>query len=197
VAQAAVSLDSLYSYARYLEQSIVFGMRDQALQRQMEAELRWKVQPLSKTDIQGMSQRLLAGSSHALSQAEIDGLYGLQQGKDLYSMLRSIVSATHQRTGALTGRIGVHTRISAEMDANAATNTDAVMQVLSHVQPGERMSVMDQVKANADEAKLRDPDVFETDVYGRHRNGLIENHAWNLQRLVRAIRDQGYEDRII
>jgi hypothetical protein len=197
VTQAAVTLDSLYSYARYLEQSIVFGTRDQARQRQMEADLRWKFQPLSKTDIQGVSQRLLAGSSYALSQAEIDGLYGLQPGKDLYSMLRSIVLATHQRTGALTGRIGVHTRISAEMDANAATNTDAVMQVLSQVQPGERMSVMDQVKANADEAKLRDPDVFETDVYGRHRNGLIENHAWNLQRLVRAIRDHGYEDRII
>ena len=56
---------------------------------------------------------------------------------------------------------------------------------------------MDQVKANADEAKLRAPDVFESDVYGRHRNGLVENHAWNLQRLVRAIRDRGYQDRII
>jgi hypothetical protein len=83
------------------------------------------------------------------------------------------------------------------MYANAATNADAVMQVLSQVQPGERISVMDQVKANSDEAQLRAPDVFETDVYGRHRNGLIENHAWNLQRLVRAIRDHGYEDRII
>ncbi len=198
-AQAArlASLDSLYRYARYLEQSIVFGTRDHALQRQMETDLRWKTQPLSKTDIRGISQHLLAGSSHALSQAEIDSLHALQQGRDLYSMLRSIVSATHQRTGALTGRIGVHTRISAETDHNAATNTDAIMRVLSQVQPGNRMSVMDQVKANADEAKLRAPDVFETDVYGRHSNGLIDNHAWNLQRLVRAIRNHGYQDRII
>ncbi len=197
VAQAAVSLDSLYSYARYLEQSIVFGTRDHALQRQMEADSRWKFQTLSQNDIGRITQHILAGSSYALNQQEIEGLYALQSGKDLYGMLRSIVSATHQRTGALTGRIGVHTRISAETDYNAATNTDAIMQVLSHVQPGNRMSVMDQVKATADETKLRAPDVFETDVYGRHRNGLIENHAWNLQRLVRAIRNHGYQDRII
>ena len=196
-AQAAVSLDSLYSYARYLEQSIVFGIRDHTLQRQMEADLRWKFQPLSMVDIWRIAQHLLAGSSFELDQEETEGLYALQPGKDLYGMLRSIVLATHQRTGALTGRVGVHTRISAESDYNAATNTDAVMQVLSHVQPGNRMSVMDQVKANADETKLRAPDVFETDVYGRHRNGLIENHAWNLQRLVRAIRNHGYQDRVI
>ncbi|GAB4544716.1 MAG: hypothetical protein Kow0063_38530 [Anaerolineae bacterium] len=197
VAQAAVSLDSLTSYARYLEQNLVFGTRDDALHRQMETDLRWKFQTLSRNDIGRISQHLLDGSSHALTQAEIDSLYALQPGKDLYGMLRSIVSAAHQRTGALTGRIGIHSRISAETDANAATNIDAIMQVLSHVQPGNRMSVMDQVKASADEAKLRAPDVFETDVYGRHRNGLIENHAWNLQRLVRAIRNHGYQDRII
>jgi hypothetical protein len=196
-AAAAVSLDSLYNYAGYLEQSIVFGTRDLALERLMETDLRWKTQPLSKIDIARITQHLLSGSSYALSQAEIESLYALQPGKDLYSMLRSIVLATHQRTGALTGRIGVHTRISAETDDNAITNTDAIMQVLSHVGLGNRISVMDQVKANADEAKLRDPDVFETDVYGRHRNGLIDNHAWNLQRLVRAIRDHGYQDRII
>jgi hypothetical protein len=197
VAPAAVSLDSLYSYASYLEQSIVFGTRDHAHQRQMETDLRWNFQPLSKIDIWRISQHLLAGSSYALSEAETESLYALQPGRDLYGMLRSIVLATHQRTGALTGRIGVHSRISAETDENAATNIDAVMQVLSHVQPGNRMSLMDQVKASADEAKLRAPDVFETDVYGRHRNGLIENHAWNLQRLVRAIRNHGYQDRII
>jgi hypothetical protein len=194
---AAVSLDSLHNYARYLEQSIVFGTRDLALERLMETDLRWNTQTLSRTDISRITQRLLSGSSHALNQAEIEALYALQPGKDLYTMLREIVVATHQRTGALTGRIGVHTRISAETDENAATNTDATMQVLSHVQPGNRVSVMDQVKANADETKLRDPDVFETDVYGRHRNGLIDNHAWNLQRLVRAIRDHSYQDRII
>jgi hypothetical protein len=195
--QAAVSLDSLYGYARYMEQSIVFGTRDHALQRQMEADLRWNFQPLSMVDTWRVAQHLLTGSSHELGQGETEGLYALQPGKDLYGMLRSIVLAAHQRTGALTGRIGVHSRISAETDENAATNIAAVMQVLSHVAPGNRMSLTDQVKATADEAKLRAPDVFESDVYGRHRNGLIENHAWNLQRLVRAIRDHGYKDRII
>jgi hypothetical protein len=195
--QAAVSLEGLYSYARYMEQSIVFGTRDHALQRQMEADLRWNFQPLSMVDVWRVAQHVLSGSSYELDQAETEGLYALQPGKDLYGMLRSIVLAAHQRTGALTGCIGVHSRISAETDENAATNIAAVMQVLNHVGPGNRMSLTDQVKATADEAKLHAPDVFESDVYGRHRNGLIENHAWNLQRLVRAIRDHGYQDRII
>ncbi|MCG3208168.1 MAG: hypothetical protein FOGNACKC_01770 [Anaerolineae bacterium] len=196
-AEAAVPLDSLLNYARYLEQSIVFGTRDQALQRQMETDLRWKNQPRTKTDLWRITQQLLAGSSHALSQTEIESLEALQQSKDLYGSLRSVVLATHQRTGALSGCLGVHCRISAETDANAATNIEAVMQVLSRVQPGNRLSVMDQVKATADDGKLRAPDIFETDVYGQHRNGLVDNHAWNLQRLVRAIRDRGYQDRLI
>lgn len=196
-AKATVSLDRLHEFARYLEQSIVFGERNQNTQRQMEIELRGNFQSLSKVDIWRLTQHMLAGSNFGIAQPELDGLYALQGSKDLYGVLRSIVIATHQRTGALSGRIGVHVRISAEADANAATNTEAVMQILSHIQPGQRMIVMDTVKAIADENKLLAPDVFETDVYGQHRNGLVDNHAWNLQRLIRAIRDRGYQDRVI
>jgi Ni,Fe-hydrogenase maturation factor len=193
----AVSLDRLHQFAAYLEQNIAFGHSDPAMQRQMEAELRGNSQRLPRADIWRIMQRLLAGSPHTINQAELEALDALQGPKDLYSTLRSIVLATHQKTGALTGRVGVHTRISAETDANAATNTEALMRVLAHVQPGNRMIVMDTVKANADEGQLRAPDIFEAQAYGQLRNGLIENHAWNLQRLVRAIRDRGYQDRTI
>jgi len=195
--KAIVSLDRLHEFAQYLEQSIVFGQRDDTRQREMEVELRGNGQQLSKVDIWRITQQMLAGSSYALSQQEIEALDALQQQKELYGMLRSIVFATHQRTGALTGRVGVHVRISSESENNAITNIEAVMQVLQHVQPGNRMIIMDQVKAIEDEGKLLAPDIFETDTYGQHRNGLIENHAWNLQRLVRAIRDRGYQDRVI
>jgi hypothetical protein len=148
-------------------------------------------------DIWRISQQLVAGSSFALNQQEIEALAALQPQKDLYGLLSSFVMATHQRTGALTGCVGVHVRIAAETDANASTNIEAVMKILQHLQPGNRMIIMDTVKAIADEAKLRAPDIFETNVYGQHRNGLVDNHAWNLQRLVRAIRDRGYQDRVI
>ncbi|KPK04153.1 MAG: hypothetical protein AMJ56_17950, partial [Anaerolineae bacterium SG8_19] len=196
-AAAAASLDSLHNYAQYLEQFLVFGQRNPATHRQMEAELRGNYQRLSKADIWRIMQQMLAGSSHEAGQSEVEALYRLQTQKDLYGTLRSIVLATHQRTGALTGRLGVHCRISAETDANAATNIEAVMQILAHVQPGNRLIVMDMVQATADESKLLAPDLFETNVYGQHRNGLVENHAWNLQRLVRAIRDRGYQDRVL
>jgi hypothetical protein len=196
-ASAAISLNRLHEFARYLEQSIVFGQRNRDLQRQLEAELRGNEQRLAKADIWRISQQMAAGSSFALNQQEIEALDALQVQKDLYGLLRSIVLATHQRTGALTGRVGVHVRISAETDANASTNIEAVMKILQHVQPGNRMIIMDTVKAIADEGKLQAPDVFESNVYGQHRNGLVDNHAWNLQRLVRAIRDRGYQDRVI
>ena len=194
---AAVSLDRLHHFAQYLEQSIVFGLRQPATQQQMASELRGNFQRLSKVEIWRITQQMLAGSTFEVGQAEVEALYLLQSQKDLYATLRAIVLATHQRTGALTGRLGVHTRISAETDANAATNTEAVMQILALVQPGQRLIVMDTVQADGDENKLRGPDVFETNVYGQHRNGLIDNHAWNLQRLVRAIRDRGYQDRTL
>ncbi len=191
----AVSLDRLHQFAAYLEQNIAFGYSDPTMQRQMEAELRGNPQRLPRADIWRIMQRMLAGSPHPINQAELEALDALQGPKDLYGTLRSIVLATHQKTGALTGRVGVHTRISAETDANAATNTAAVMRVLAHVQPGNRMIVMDTVKATTDEGQLRAPDIFEAHAYGQLRCGLIENHAWNLQRLVRAIRDRGYQDR--
>ena len=196
-ARPAVSLNRLHEFARYLEQSIVFGEHDRNLQQQLEAELRGNWQRLSGVDIWRISQRLAAGSTFDLNQTEIEMLYALQERKDLYGFLRSIVLTVHQQTGALTGRVGVHVRISAETDANASTNVEAVMKILQHLQPGNRMIMMDMVKATADEGKLRAPDIFETNVYGQHRNGLVDNHAWNLQRLVRAIRDRGYQDRVI
>jgi hypothetical protein len=192
-----VSLDRLHDFAAYLEQNIVFGQSDQVTQQQMEAELRGNPQRLSRADIWRIMQRMLAGSPHDINQPELEGLDALQGPKDLYGVLRSIVLATHQKTGALTGRVGVHVRISAETDANVATNTEALMRVLAHVQPGNRMIVMDSVKTVADEGQLRAPDIFEANVYGQLRNGLVDNHSWNLQRLVRAIRDRGYQDRVI
>ncbi len=196
-AQAAVSLNRLHTFAAYLEQSIVFGDRDSNLQRQMEIELIGHTRQLAKSEIQQLTQRMLAGSPHTVSSAEIDALDAFQGERDLFRNLRSVVWVTHQRTGALTGRIGVHTRISAETEANAETNIEAMMQAVSHIQAGNRIIVMDMVKATADENKLYAPDIYETNVYGQHRNGLIENHAWNLQKLVRAIRDRGYQDRVI
>jgi hypothetical protein len=197
VAAAAVSLDRLQTFAAYLEQSIVFGQGNRETERQMEQELRGNFQRLSRVDIWRLAQQMLTGSSYAMAQQELVALDALQGQKDLYGVLRTIVLTTHQKTGALTGRLGVHVRISAESDQNAATNIEAALQILRHVQPGNRMIIMDTVKAIADEARLRAPDIFETDVYGQHRNGLIDNHAWNLQRLVRAIRDRGYQDRVI
>ncbi|MFB0545973.1 MAG: discoidin domain-containing protein, partial [Anaerolineae bacterium] len=193
----AVLLDRLHYFAQYLEQSIVFGKHDGVIQQQMDVELKGVNQSLTKTQIRQLTQHMLASSTLSVSSQEINSLYALQSQKDLYGTLRSIVLATHQRTGALTGRIGVHTRIAAETELNATTNTDAVKKVLEHVQPGSRMSVMDMVKASGDEGKLHDPDVFETNTYGQHRNGLVDNHAWNLQKLVRAIRDGGFQDRVI
>ncbi len=196
-ATVTVSLDKLHNYAQYLEQSIVFGQRNQVTQRQMEAELRGNFQRLSQADIWRIMRQMLAGSTYEAGQQEVEALYRLQTQKDLYGTLRSIVLATHQRTGALTGRIGVHTRISAEPESNVAPNIEAVMQILANVQAGNRLIVMDLVQADGDENKLQAPDIFETNVYGQLRNGLIENHAWNLQRLVRAIRDRGYQDRVM
>ncbi len=193
----AVLLDRLHYFAQYLEQSIIFGKHDGVIQQQMDVELKGVNQSLTKTQIRQLTQHMLASSTLSVSSQEINSLYALQSQKDLYGTLRSIVLATHQRTGALTGRIGVHTRIAAETELNATTNTDAVKKVLEHVQPGSRMSVMDMVKASGDEGKLHDPDVFETNTYGQHRNGLVDNHAWNLQKLVRAIRDGGLQDRVI
>ncbi len=193
----AVLLDRLHYFAQYLEQSIVFGKHDGVIQQQMDVELKGVNQSLTKTQIRQLTQHMLASSTLSVSSQEINSLYALQSQKDLYGTLRSIVLAAHQRTGALTGRIGVHTRIAAETELNATTNTDAVKKVLEHVQPGSRMSVMDMVKASGDEGKLHDPDVFETNTYGQHRNGLVDNHAWNLQKLVRAIRDGGLQDRVI
>ena len=196
-AKSTVPLDRLHTLAQYLEQNIVFGEFDRLLQAQLDQELRGNTQQLSRIEIWQLTRRMLAGSSGALGQFEIDALAALQPEKDLLGMLRAIILATHQQTGALTGRVGPHVRISAETDANAITNIEAVMRVLSLVQIGNRMIVMDAVKATADENKLRGPDIFETNIYGQHRNGLIDNHAWNLQRLVRAIRDRGYQERVL
>jgi hypothetical protein len=192
-----MSLDKLHGYARYLEQNIVFGQTDQATQRQMETELKGNFQRLSKVDIWRLMHQMLAGSDYGIIQPELDALYALQGPKDLYGVLRSIVLATHQKTGALTGRIGVHTRISAETEANAATNTQAVIRILAHVQPGNRMIITDMVKATANESQLMAPDLFEANSYGQLRNGLVDNHAWNLQSLIRTIRDRGYQDRVM
>ena len=194
---ATISLDRLHLFAGYLEQYLVFGERDYALHQQMATELRGNRQRLSRADIWYIMNRMLTGSPHTIEQPEIEALDALQAEKDLYGMLRSIVLAAHQKTGALTGRIGPHVRISAETEANARTNIKAVMQVAQHILSGNRLLVMDTVKANADEAKLREPDIFETNIYGQHRNGLIDNHAWNLQKLVRTIRDQGFQDRVM
>jgi hypothetical protein len=193
----AVSLDRLHYFAQYLEQNIVFGEHDDVIQQQMDTELKGVDQRLTKTQIRQITQQILAGSTHSVSGWEIDRLYALQEQKDCYGTLRAIVLAAHQRSSALTGRIGVHTRIAAETEANAVTNTDAVMRVLEYVLPGNRMIVMDMVKVEADDSKLRAPDVFETNTYGQHRNGLMDNHAWNLQKLVRAIRDRGFQDRVM
>ena len=152
-AAATISLDRLHDFARYLEQSIVFGLRQTATQQQMAAELRGNFQRLSKVEIWRITQQMLAGSTFEVGQAEIEALYLLQTQKDLYAALRAIVLTTHQRTGALTGRLGVHTRISAETDANAATNTEAVMQILALVEAGNRLIVMDSVQADGDEAE--------------------------------------------
>jgi hypothetical protein len=192
-----VPLEKLHDFARYLEQNIVFGQSDPAVQRQMETELRNNLQRLSKVEIWRLMQQMLAGSSHTIEQPELDALYALQGPKDLYGVLRSIVLATHQKTGALTGRIGVHTRISAETEANALTNIEAVMRILPHVQPGNRLIITDMVKTTSDLGQLQAPDIFESSAYGQHRNGLVDNHAWNLQKLVRAIRDRGYQDRVM
>jgi len=192
-----VSLERLHYFARYLEQAIVFGVRDNTIERQLEVELKGMRQTLTQTHIQQITAHMLAGSKLAVSPPEIEALYALQSQKDLYGMLKSIVLATHQRTGALTGRIGVHVRISAETEPNAATNIAALLRVLAHVQPGNRLIIMDMVKAMEDDSKLRAPDVFETNIYGQHRNGLVDNHAWNLQKLVRAIRDRGFQDRVM
>jgi hypothetical protein len=164
----AVSLDRLHYFAQYLEQNIVFGEHDDVIQWQMDTELKGVDQRLTKTQIRQITQQILAGSTHSVSGWEISRLYALQEQKDCYGTLRAI-----------------------------ATNTDAVMRVLEHVQPGNRMIVMDMVKVEADESKLRAPDVFETNTYGQHRNGLMDNHAWNLQKLVRAIRDSGFQDRVM
>ena len=195
--EAAITLDRLHFFARYLEQNIVFGVNDAALHEQMKLELRGNEQLLSREDIWRLMQRMLAGSSYSISQPEVEALTALQTEKDLYTSLRSIVLATHQRTGALSGRLGVHVRVSAEDEANAATNIEAVMRALTYIESGNRLVVMDLVKATADENKLRAPDVFETNIYGQHRNGLIDNHAWNLQRFVRTIRDRGFQDRLL
>ncbi|MCB0197570.1 MAG: discoidin domain-containing protein, partial [Anaerolineae bacterium] len=192
-----VSLDRLHEFGRYLEQNLVFGTRDHAFHRQMETELRGNPQQLSRETIWRLMKQMLAGSPHPVTEAEVNGLDALQGQKDLYGLLRSVVLATHQKTGALSGRLGASSRMSAETEPNAITNIEAFSQVLSHIQPGNRLIVMDMVKATADEAHLRAPDVFETDVYGWHRNGLIDNHAWNLQKLVRAIRDRGFQDKVM
>lgn len=196
-AAATLSLDRLHTLARYLEQNIIFGERDHALHREMWNELHGNYQRLSRADIWRLMSRMLTGSAQTIAQSEIEGLDALQTQKDLYGLMRSIAQTTHQKTGALTGRIGIHVRVSAETEANAATNIEAVMRVLGHVQPGNRMIVTDTVKADGDEHKLSGPDIFETNIYGQHRNGLIDNHAWNLQRLVRTIRDRGFQDRVL
>ena len=196
-ATATVSLERLHSFAQYLEQNIVFGYDNPDWQRQLETELRGNTQQLTKVEIWRIAQQLLAGSNYALAQTEVEALYALRTKKDLLGLLRSIVLTVHQRTGALSGRLGPHVRIAAETDANAETNIAALLQAVAHVQPGNRMLIMDTVKATADEGKLRAPDVFETNVYGQHRNGLVDNHAWNLQRLIRAIRDRGYQNRVM
>ncbi|MCB0167375.1 MAG: discoidin domain-containing protein [Anaerolineae bacterium] len=194
---AAVSLDRLHELARYLEQNIVFGARDYAFHRQMETELRGNPQLLSREDIWRLMRQMLAGSPHQVTETDINGLDAIQGQKDLYGLLRSVVLATHQKTGALSGRLGSNSRMSAETEANALTNIEAFAQVLSHVQSGNRLIVTDMVKSTSNDTNLRAPDVFETDVYGQHRNGLIDNHAWNLQKLVRVIRDRGYQDRVM
>src|SRR6185295_9889999 len=125
-----VSLDRLHDFAAYLEQNIVFGQSDPAMQQQMEAALRANPQRLSRADIWRIMQRMLAGSPHAINQPELESLDVLQGPKDLYGILRAIVLATHQKTGALTGRVGAHNRISAETEANAATNIEALLRVL-------------------------------------------------------------------
>lgn len=197
VSAAAVSLDRLHQFAQYFEQNLIFGNRDYSFHRQMEIELRGNRQRLSRVDIWHLMRRLLNGSDYTVEQSDIEGLDALQAQKDLYGVLRALVLAAHQKTYALSGRIGVHVRISAETDANAATNTEAVLQILQHLTDGNRLVVMDAVKAVRDEGKLRGPDIFETNIYGQHRNGLIDNHAWNLQRLVRNIRDRGFQDRVL
>jgi hypothetical protein len=192
-----VPLERLHTFARSLEQSLVFGIRDNVLQNQMKTELKGVQQTLTKAQIQEITAQVLGGSIFSVSAPELDALYELQTQKDLYGTLKSIVLATHQRTGALTGRLGVHVRISAETEANANTNIAALLRIMEHVQPGNRILVLDTVKAMADDNKLRAPDVFETNTYGQHRNGLVDNHAWNLQKLVRAIRSRGFEDRVV
>jgi hypothetical protein len=194
--QALVSLERLHYFAGYLEQRLVFGTRDSNNERQLELELKGVPQTLSQEHIQQIGAQLLAGSNFRLTPQEIETLFTLQTQKDLLGTLKAIVSAAHQRTGALTGRLGVHVRISAETEPNALTNIAALMRILGQMQPGNRMIVMDAVKTMEDDRKLRDPDVFETNSYGQHRNGLVDNHAWNLQKLVRAIRDRGFQDRV-
>ncbi|MFN8453863.1 MAG: discoidin domain-containing protein [Anaerolineae bacterium] len=184
-------------FAQYLEQNIIFGASDNLIQREMETELKGVRLKLFTEQIRQITEQMLLGSAFTVSPSEIESLFALQNEKDLYGLLRAIVLATHQRTGALSGRLGFHTRISAETEANASTNVAAVVRALSYVQPGNRLVITDMVKANGDESKLRGPDVFEANAYAQHRNGLVDNHAWNLQKLVRAIRDRGYQDRAL
>ncbi len=194
---ATVSRDRLHLFARYLEQYVAFGDRDHTTHQQMEAELRNNDQRLSRADIWYIMNRMLSGSPFTIEQPEIVGLDALQAGKDLYGMLRSIVMATHTKTGVLTGRVGPHLRVAAESGTNAVTNIEAAMRVVARILPGNRLLLMDTVKATADETKLQAPDVFETNIFGQHRNGLLDNHAWNLQRLARTIRDRGRQDRVM
>jgi hypothetical protein len=192
-----VPLPRLHTFARHLEQSLVFGTRDNTLQSQMNTALKGVQQTLTKAQIQEVVTQTLGGSTFSMSSAEIEALYDLQSQKDIFGTLKSIVLAAHQRTGALTGRLGVHVRISAETEQNANTNIEALARILAHVQSGNRMIVMDTVKAMSDDNKLSDPDVFVSNTYGQHRNGLVDNHAWNLQKLVQAIRSRGFEDRVM
>ena len=62
--------------------------------------MRGNEQRLSKADIWRISQQMAAGSNFALNQQEIEALDALQAQKDLYGLLRSIVLAIHQQTGA-------------------------------------------------------------------------------------------------
>ena len=193
---SADALAELHNFARYFEQRLVFGGRDSTLEAQMLQELRGNPQELTQPQIRQITEHLLVGSDFVVSTPEIEALHALQQQKDLYDVLKAIVLATHQRTGALTGRLGIHTRIAAENDHNAEVNLEASLQIARHVQPGNRLIIMDTVKAVPDDDKLLAPDVFETDTYGHLRNGLIDNHAWNLHKLVRAIRDRGFQDQV-
>ncbi len=195
--QPQISLEQLHHYAAYLEQNIVFGERDRTLQQQMEADLIGNKQALFPAEIQQLTQRMLTGSNHQLSSAEINALVALQSEKDLYRMLRAIVLTTHHRTGALSGRLGVHNRISAESESNAATNIAALLEIPPAVRLGNRLIIMDLVKADNDENKLAGPDVFVADTFGQLRNGLLDNHAWNFQKLAQAIQIHDINERVI